>query len=219
MSDVSVGLADTLRRYILRETAEETPLMARLRAETESLGDPASMIISPEQGRFMAVLARLTGTRRALEVGTFTGYSALSVALALPPDGHLDACDVSAEWTAIASRYWAEAGCSDRITLHLAPALETLVRFKADGVSYDFAFVDADKPNYPAYFEACLALLRPGGVLLFDNMLWGGAVADPERTDPSTEAIRATTRLVMADARVDACLLPVGDGVLMAVKL
>ena len=219
MSDVSVGLAEPLRRYILRETGEEMPLLARLRAETEGLGDPASMIISPEQGRFMAVLARLTGARRALEVGTFTGYSALSVALALPPDGHLDACDLSAEWTTIAKRYWAEAGCSDRITLHLAPALETLARFKAEGSVYDFAFVDADKPNYPAYFDACLALLRPGGVLLFDNMLWGGAVADPERTDPSTEAIRATTRTVMADARVDACLLPVGDGILMAVKL
>ena len=178
------------------------------------------MQIAPEQGQFMALLARLMGARRALEVGVFTGYSALAVALALPQDGRLVACDVSAEWTAVARRYWAEAGGAHKIALHLAPALETLAALRAGGEegTYDLAFIDADKVNYGAYYEACLALLRPGGLVLVDNVLWGGAVADPAVQDAETRAIRAFNERLHGDPRVDLAVLPVGDGLTLARK-
>jgi predicted O-methyltransferase YrrM len=178
------------------------------------------MQIGPDQGTLLALLVRLTGARRALEVGTFTGYSALAVASALPEGGQLITCDVSAEWTAVARRYWEEAGVSGRIELRLGPAVETLAGLlRAGGAgSFDFAFIDADKPSYNAYYEACLGLVRPGGLIAIDNVLWSGAVADPAAVDPETAALRALNEKVRDDPRVDACLLTVGDGVMLARK-
>lgn len=178
------------------------------------------MQISPEQGQFMAFLARLTGARRVVEVGTFTGYSALTVALALPADGRLVACDVSAEWTAIGRRYWEEAGVADKIDMRLAPALETLDALLTDGHAdtFDMAFIDADKENYGAYYERCLRLIRPGGLIMVDNVLWGGSVADPDRDDGDTNAIRALNRALRDDDRVDFSLVPIGDGLSLARK-
>jgi caffeoyl-CoA O-methyltransferase len=178
------------------------------------------MQISPEQGQFMALLVELTGVRRALEVGTFTGYSSLSVALAMPPEGRMIACDVSEEYTGIARRYWARAGVADKIDLRLAPALKTLDGLLADGRAggFDLAFIDADKPSYLGYYERCLQLLRPGGLLLIDNVLWGGEVADPAVKDEDTVAIRALNDRVAGDDRVTLSMLPLGDGLTLARK-
>lgn len=218
MSPRTISMTDRLRDYLLEATVREPPVLARLRQETAALGSPAGMQISPDQGRFMAVLVQLSGARRIIEIGTFTGYSSLTMALAMPPDGHLLACDVSEEWTAIARRYWAEAGVADRIELRLGPALGTLDSLLADGRagSFDLAFIDADKTSYADYAERCLRLLRPGGLILLDNMLWGGAVADPADTDPDTVAIRSLNRSLADDPRVDFCLVPIGDGVALA---
>jgi predicted O-methyltransferase YrrM len=208
---------DAVEQYVAAFGARETPVQARLRQETAAL-PRARMQIGPDQAALLALLVRLVGARRALEVGTFTGYSALAVASALPDGGKLIACDVSEEWTAIARRYWEEAGVAGRIELRLGPAVRTLADLLTAGGagSFDFAFIDADKPSYDAYYEACLQLVRPGGLIVADNVLWSGAVADPAVTDPETEAIRALNRKVQGDARVDACLLTVGDGVLLA---
>jgi caffeoyl-CoA O-methyltransferase len=178
------------------------------------------MQIAPEQGQFMALLLRLIGARQVLEIGTFTGYSALAMALALPENGRLVACDVSEDWTAIARRYWAEAGVEGRIDLAIAPASETLARLRREGGDgrFDASFIDADKPNYPLYYEESLALLRPGGLIMVDNALWSGAVADPARDDPETEALRRLNRTARDDARVDVSLVPIGDGLLLARK-
>ncbi len=207
----------SVEQYVSGFFTHETPVQARLRAETAAL-PLGRMQIGADQGALMALLIRLTGARRALEVGTFTGYSALAVASALPPDGRLIACDVSEEWTNIARRYWKEAGVSERIDLRLGPATETLAGLLRDGEadSFYFAFIDADKENYDAYYEACLRLVRPGGLIAVDNALWSGAVADPSVTDAETEALRALNRKVRDDRRVEACLLTVGDGVLLA---
>ena len=210
---------DALARYVGEVGVRETPLQQRLRAETAQLPQ-ARMQISPDQGALLALLVRLTGARRALEVGTFTGYSALTIASALPADGTLIACDISAEWTAVARRYWAEAGLADRIDLRLGPAAETLAGLLRGGAagSFDFAFIDADKTNSDAYYESCLTLLRPGGLVAIDNALWHGAVADPQARDADTEAIRALNRKLRDDGRVESCLLTVGDGLLLARK-
>ncbi len=178
------------------------------------------MQIAPEQGAFMALLAELTGARRCLEVGTFTGYSSLSVALALPADGTMLCCDISEEWTSIARRYWTEARVADRIELRLGPALETLDALLADGAqdSFDFAFVDADKVNYPGYFERLMQLVRPGGVTLWDNVLWGGEVIDPAADDPDTRAIREINEILATDERVSIAMLPIADGLTVARK-
>jgi predicted O-methyltransferase YrrM len=178
------------------------------------------MQIAPEQGQFMALLVRLLGARRCLEVGVFTGYSTLAVALALPPEGRVIACDISAEYTAIARRHWDAAGVAGRIELRLGPAADTLDALLAAGGagSYDFAFIDADKPAYPAYYERCLALLRPGGLIAVDNTLWGGAVADPADQEADTRAIRAFNGRLHGDARVDLSLAPIGDGLSLARK-
>lgn len=199
--------------------SRETALQVRLREETARLPQ-GQMQIGPDQAAFFALLVRALGVRRALEIGTFTGYSSLAVASALPADGRLVCCDVSAEWTAVAGRYWREAGVDARIDLHLGPAAGTLETLLAAGNagSFDFAFIDADKTGYDGYYEACLQLLRPGGVLALDNMLWGGAVADPAQSDPDTVALRALNAKVHADTRVDAALLTVGDGVLLVRK-
>ena len=202
-----------IERYVREQTLRETEAQLRLRLETLALPD-ARMLLAPEVGALLALLVRLIGARRVLEVGTFTGYSALAMALALPADGRILACDVSEEWTAIARRHWKAAGVADRIELRLAPAAVTLSALVRDGRAgtFDLAFVDADKASYPDYYEACLGLLRAGGVLVFDNTLWGGAVADESVTDADTVAIRTLNRRIRADARVDACLLAMGDG-------
>jgi predicted O-methyltransferase YrrM len=208
-----------VEQYVLNFVSHETPVQRRLRAETAVL-PRARMQITPDQGPLLALLVRLTGARHALEVGTFTGYSALAIAAAMPADGKLITCDVSEEWTAIARRYWEEAGLSGRIELRLGPAADTLAELlRQDGLgSFDFAFIDADKPSYDTYYEACLALVRPGGLIVLDNVLWGGTVADPTDTDEKTEVIRALNRKVRDDNRVEACLLTVADGVLLARK-
>jgi predicted O-methyltransferase YrrM len=212
-------VSDPVEQYVEGFGSRETPVRQRLRAETAKLPQ-AGMQIGPDQGALMAMLIRLTGARRALEVGTFTGYSALSVAEALPPDGRLVACDISEEWTAIARRYWREAGLDGKIELRLGDARSTLavLRREAGDGSFDFAFIDADKSGYDHYYEACLHLVRPGGLILLDNVLWSGKVADPEVQDPDTTAIRQLNAKIAADARVEACLLTVGDGVMVARK-
>lgn len=219
MSNRTIAMTEPLYEYLLDASLREQDLLRRLRDET-ARQKYSGMQIAPEQGQFMALLAKLTGARRAIEIGTYTGYSSLCVALAMPPDGRLVACDTSEEWTAIARRYWSEAGVADRIDLRLAPALETLDGLLADGQEggFDLAFIDADKQNYSAYYERCLTLLRPGGLVMLDNMLWDGAVADPARDDASTEAIRDVTRRIKADERVDISLVPIGDGVMLARK-
>jgi caffeoyl-CoA O-methyltransferase len=180
----------------------------------------AGMQISPEQGQFMALLAELIGARRAIEVGTFTGYSALCVAQALPADGKLIACDISEEFTSVARRYWAKSGIADRIELRLAPALDTLKSLLAGGGagSFDFAFIDADKTQYDAYYEAILKLLRPGGLATIDNVLWSGAVADGRKRDADTVALRALNEKLKTDKRITLSMLPIGDGLTLARK-
>jgi predicted O-methyltransferase YrrM len=212
-------LPEAVDDYLRTVVARESPLQQRLRAETSRL-PMGGMQIGADQGVLLAFLVRLIDAKNAIEVGTFTGYSALAVASALPAGGRLVCCDVSEEWTAIARRYWAEAGVADRIELHLRPAQETLAELlKRNGAgAFDFAFIDADKTAYDVYYEACLALLRPGGLIAIDNVLWSGTVADPADQRPDTVALRAITAKVRDDARVDACLLSIGDGVLIARK-
>jgi predicted O-methyltransferase YrrM len=219
MSTKSLGLPDSLYRYLIANSVRDTPLMRELREVTATL-PMARMQISPEQGQFMALLVRLLGARRCVEVGVFTGYSSLSVAQALPADGHIVACDVNEEWTAIAKRFWEKGGVAGKIALHLAPATDTLDKLLADGQAgrYDFAFIDADKSNYRAYYERCLALLRVGGLVAIDNTLWSGSVADPEVNDADTRAIRELNAFLHNDARVDLSMLPVGDGLTLALK-
>jgi len=193
--------------------------MQRLREETASM-EQANMQIGPEQGQFMALLVELIGARSVLEVGTFTGYSALAMAVALPENGALVACDVSEEWTAIGRRYWEEAGVAHKIDLRLAPALETLDALLAEGRAgtFDFAFIDADKEGYDVYYERALELVRLGGLIALDNTLWEGKVADPTATDIDTEAIRAINTKLSLDERVTLSLIPVGDGLTLARK-
>lgn len=214
-----IALTEKLQDYVLDMSLREPVLLRRLRQETARL-PMAGMQIAPDQGQFMALLARLVGARRCLEIGTFTGYSALAVALALPPDGRVIACDMNPETTAIARRYWAEAGVAERIELRLAPALETLDALIAAGETgrFDFVFIDADKENYDGYYERALRLLRAGGLVILDNVLWGGWVADRRRTDPETEALRALNAKLHRDERIDVSLLPLADGITLARK-
>lgn len=212
-------LPDKIERYVGEAITKETPLQKRLRAETAKL--PMGMMqIGADQGALLALLVRLIGARRTLEVGTFTGYSALSVAQALPDGGKVIACDVSEEWTSIARRYWREAGVADRIDLRLGPAEQTLkALLDAGGAgSIDFAFIDADKSGYDAYYELCLQLIRPNGLIAIDNVLWSGAVVDSKKRDADTAALRALNLKIRDDARVDSALLTVGDGLMLARK-
>jgi caffeoyl-CoA O-methyltransferase len=219
MSTKSFGLPDPVYQYLVANSVRDTPLLRELREVTATL-PMARMQISPEQGQFMALLVKLIGARRCIEVGVFTGYSSLSVAQALPADGRIVACDVSEEWTAIARRFWEKGGVAGKISLNLAPATETLDKLLAAGEagSYDFAFIDADKSNYRAYYERCLSLLRVGGLIAIDNTLWSGSVADPKVTDADTQAIRDLNAFLHTDARVELSLLPVGDGLTLALK-
>ncbi|MEQ8964841.1 MAG: class I SAM-dependent methyltransferase [Azospirillaceae bacterium] len=220
MSRRTIEVDDRLHAYLLEVSLRDTPLKARLREETDTLGKAAGMQISPEQGQFMALMVKLTGARRIVEVGTFTGYSALCMAEAMPEDGRLVACDVSEDWTAVGRRYWAEAGVADRIDLRIAPAVDTLAALAGEGWagSVDLAFIDADKTNYERYYEALLGLLRPGGLIMVDNVLWNGAVADPEKDSEDTVALRAFNAARATDDRIDLSLLPIGDGLTLARK-
>ena len=219
MSLALINITDALADYLIDHGVQEAAVLAQLRAETAGLRN-AGMQISALQGQLMALLVRAIQARRCLEIGTFTGYSALVVALALPADGRLIACDRSAEWTAIAQRYWAKAGVADKVQLRLGPGLATLDALIAqgEGGSIDFAFIDADKENYDGYYERCLTLLRPGGMLAIDNVLWSGKVADPKAADADTLAIKRLNDKIRRDARVLATMLPIGDGLTLAVK-
>lgn len=219
MPKQSIGLDNQVYNYLLSVSLREPEILLKLRQETAS--HPRSgMQISPEQGQFMRLLVQLIGAKKTLEVGVFTGYSSLSVALALPDDGKIIAADVSEEFTAIARRYWQEAGVADKIDLRLAPALETLDQLLATGQAetFDFAFIDADKENYDAYYERSLQLIRPGGLIAIDNVLWSGKVADPQYQDESTQAIRALNEKLHHDERVALSLIPIADGLTLAIK-
>lgn len=215
----TVPVTSAVHDYILSASLREPDILRRLRAET-SAHSRAYMQIEPEQGQFLGLLVELMGARRAIEIGTFTGYSALAIALRLPPDGRLIACDISEEWTAIGRPYWEEAGVAERIDLRIAPGLETLDALIAEGGtgSFDFIFIDADKDAYDAYYERALVLLRQGGLIAADNVLWHGKVADPENDEPATVAIRAFNEMVHGDERVSLSLVPMTDGITLARK-
>ncbi len=219
MSRTTLNLTARLHEYLLDVSLREPEVLRRLRTET-ALMPGANMQIAPEQGQFMQMLVSVSGARRIIEVGVYTGYSSLAMALAMPRDGHLLACDVNDESTGVARRYWAKAGVAGRISLRIAPAVETLqARLDAgEAGQWDLAFIDADKESYAEYYALCLDLVRPGGLILFDNVLWGGAVADPERDDADTRALRALNRQLHADERIDLSMVPIGDGLTIARK-
>jgi caffeoyl-CoA O-methyltransferase len=212
----SFFLSPAISDYLISHGTPPDDLQARLIAETKTLGAVAGMQIAPEQGAFLTILTRLIGARQAVEVGTFTGYSALCIARGLPAGGHLLCCDVNDEWTSIGRRYWAEAGLSDRIELRLGPAGDTLKALPSD-VSFDLAFIDADKPNYGLYYDEILAHLRPGGAILVDNVLWHGAVVDDSH-DANVDAIRAFNDRIAHDDRVETVMLPISDGLTLIRK-
>lgn len=213
MTRTSIGLDHELQAYLLNASLREPEVLRRLREETAGFPNP-EMQIGPEQGQFMALLVKLINARRTLEIGVFTGYSSTVVALALPPDGEVVACEISAEYAAVARRWWKEAGVEGKVDLRLGPAVETLDRLLAERQtdSFDFAFIDADKASYGNYYELCLRLVRPGGLIAVDNTLWSGRVADPADDEESTQALRAFNAILAGDERVDLSLLPVGDG-------
>jgi predicted O-methyltransferase YrrM len=219
MSTRPIRLTDALHDYLLDVSLREHKALKKLRAETAKM-PRAKLQISPEQGQLMALLVELIGAKKTFEVGTFTGYSALAVALALPPGGKVVACDISEEWTAVARRYWREAGVERKMDLRIAPALQTLDGLLKDGQAgkFDFGFIDADKPNYDGYYERGLKLLRKGGLLAIDNVLWGGSVIDKTDRDESTRCIRALNRKIRNDERVSVSMLAVGDGLTLARK-
>lgn len=219
MSNFQTPITPELAAYIRSVSLREPDLLRRLREETAPRAD-AGMQLSPEQGQFLGMLVRMTGARRALEVGVFTGLSSLHMALAMPPEGRLIACDVNAETTAVAQRYWREAGVADKIELRLRPAIGTLDALLAEGAAgtFDFAFVDADKENYGHYYERVLKLLRPGGLAVFDNVLWHGGVIDAALQDNATRAIREFNATLHLDDRVWLSLVPAGDGLMLALK-
>ncbi|NOT40231.1 MAG: SAM-dependent methyltransferase [Alphaproteobacteria bacterium] len=213
-------LTDALIEYAIDVGVREHAVQLKCRAETAAMGGVSIMQIAPEQGAFMGMIARLMGAKRYIEVGTFTGYSALSVALAMPDDGRVDALDISEEYMVVARRYWKEAGQAQKITGHVAPALSTMERLLKEGGAnaYDFAFIDADKPSYDAYYEMMLKLVRPGGLIAIDNVLWFGRIIDPADTSEGTMALKALNAKIKGDARVDTVLLPFADGIFMCRK-
>lgn len=217
MTSENVKVTAELHEYILSVSVREPEVLRRLREETSKLPH-SSMQIAPEQGRFMELLARLVPTTNALEIGVYTGYSSICIARAMPDNGILIACDISKEWTDMAEPYWDEAGVAHKIDLRLAPAIDTLNELKREGKLdfFDFAFIDADKENYPAYYDLCMEMVRPGGLIVIDNTLWYGTVVDPHDQDTDTVAIRAFNEKVYADERVDLSLLPMADGITLA---
>ncbi|MGD1952475.1 MAG: class I SAM-dependent methyltransferase [Leptolyngbyaceae cyanobacterium] len=219
MSKKTGTLHAHLYHYLLSVSLREPKILTQLRQETaqQLYGH---MQISPDQGQFMALLVKLMGAKKILEIGTFTGYSALWMALSLPADGTLITCDIREEAREYGPSYWQAAGVSDKIDLHIAPALDTLESLLKIGQAgtFDFAFIDADKTNYPHYYEKCLELLRPGGLMAIDNVLWGGAVADPEKTDPDTVALRKLNQTLHQDPRIELSMLPIADGLTLALK-
>ena len=220
MANKTISLSNALLAYLVEHSVREPDILQRLRAETAK--DSMSMMqIGPEQGQFMQLLVRLMGAKNCLEVGVFTGYSSLAVALVLPADGRIVACDVSEKWTAIARKYWAEAGVAGKIDLRIAPALSTLDELIESGRadSFDFAFIDADKTHYLSYYERALTLVRSGGLIAVDNTLWGGQVIDKKSKSADTQAIRQFNDRLRTDLRVHLSLLPIGDGVTLALKL
>ena len=219
MTARTLPLDDRLQRYVAAHGARETAVQRELRRVTQRM-PRASMQIGAEQGALLQVLVRLLGARRCLEIGTFTGYSALAVALALPQDGRIVCCDTSEEWTTIARRYWKRAGVAAKIDLRIAPALATLDALLRQGKAgmFDFAFIDADKSNYAGYYERCLKLVRRGGLIAADNTLWGGSVVDPRNKTVDARAIRAFNRQLLRDRRVSIALVPVGDGMTLAIR-
>ncbi len=217
MPDKFTTLTPDLYAYLIEQRSERDPVLAALAKETEELGPISLMQIAPEQGALMTLLARATGARFAVEVGTFTGYSGLCVARGLRDDGRLLCCDVSEEWTAIARRYWEKAGVAHKIDLRLGPALDTLRGLPAD-THFDMAFIDADKPNYRNYYEEILKRLRPNGLILFDNVLWMGQVLDRASTDESTRALRELNAFLATDPRVEAVMLAISDGLTIVRK-
>ena len=213
MANRTLQMTDALVDYVHRFGVREHPVLAALRDETMKLPEHG-MQIGPDQGAFMSLLVQVSGAKRILEIGTFTGYSSTAMALALPADGRMVCCDVSREWTDVARRAWSDAGVDDRIDLRIGPATETLETLEAD--SFDLAFIDADKPSYDAYYEGCLRVVRPGGLILVDNVLWSGEVADPAVENERVSTIRALNEKIAADERVDHVILPIGDGLTMA---
>ncbi len=219
MANKTLKLNAQLYRYVLDVGLREAAVLRRLREATEQ-EEMSVMRSAPEQGQFMALLLKLMGAKRALEIGTYTGYGTLWMALALPEDGEIVTCDVSRRWTSVARHFWKEAGVPDKVRLKLRPALETLDALLADAQAgtFDFAFIDADKVNYNAYYEACLALIRPGGLICVDNTLWGGSVTDSTKHDADTEAIRAFNVKLKEDDRIELSMLPIADGLTLALK-
>ena len=220
MSNRTLSLSDCVYDYLLAVSVQESDVLTQLREETAGI-EFSEMQIAPEQGQFMALLAKLIGARRALEIGTFTGYSSISIASALPEDGEMICCDDSEEWTTMAKKYWRQAGLEDRIQLKLGDASKTLRGLIDAGETgaFDFVFIDADKQNYQDYYELSLQLTRDGGLIAVDNTLWSGAVADPSNMEPGTRAIRKFNEMIKQDERVEISLVPIGDGLTLARKL
>jgi predicted O-methyltransferase YrrM len=219
MSDVTLNLTPDVYDYLQKVSLREPEVLQQLRAQTQKMS-MSQMQISPEQGQFMALLVEIIGAKKTLDIGTFTGYSALVVALALPAEGQVVACDINGEWTKIAKRFWELAGVAEKIDLRLAPALETLQSLLDSNAAntFDLAFIDADKVNYDGYYEKALQLLKPGGLVLIDNVLWSGAVADPSINDQNTESLRQLNKKLHSDVRVSLSMLPIGDGLTVARK-
>lgn len=220
MSNKTLCITEELYKYMLTVSLREPDVLRELRLET-ALDEHANMQISPEQGQFMALLVKMIGARKTLDIGVFTGYSSLCIGLALPKDGRVVACDLSRKWTDTAKRYWQNAGVADKIELRLAPARQTLEELLAEGAaaSFDFAFIDADKISYDLYYEYCLQLIRPGGLIAIDNVLWDGAVADETVDDPDTMAIRDLNKKIHSDSRVEISLVPIADGLTLTRKI
>jgi len=220
MSNKTICITEELYEYMLSVSLREPAVLHELRRET-ALDEHANMQISPEQGQFMALLVRLLGARKTLDIGVYTGYSSLCIGLALPRDGRVIACDLNQEWTDTAKRYWRKAGVADKIELRLAPAQQTLEDLLAEkaAAAFDFAFIDADKKNYDMYYEYCLELIRPGGLIAIDNVLWDGAVADESVNDVDTIAIRSLNNKIHEDPRVEISLVPIADGLTLARKI
>lgn len=221
MSNETLSLTADLQQYLRQHSVKEPALLTALREETETTFEAAPMQISPEQGQFFQFLLPLINAKNVLEIGTFTGYSSICFALSLPDDGHVTCCDTSYDWTRLAVKYWEKMNLSHKISLHLAPALKTLQNLIDDNRAntYDFAFIDADKANYLNYYEHCLTLVRPGGIIAIDNVLWGGEVINADNQNENTRIIRKLNDTLYSDDRISACMIPIGDGLTLARKI